>query len=66
MSISFPAGGSLYHSQDLEKVTGRPGVQLEDEGFWAVQMQDCPCGVGEDHSSACTGTISESPGSKGT
>ncbi|KAJ7261751.1 protein kinase subdomain-containing protein PKL/CAK/Fmp29 [Mycena haematopus] len=33
MSISFPAGGSLYYTQDLEKVTGGPGIPLEDERF---------------------------------
>ena len=33
MSISFPAGGSLYYAQDLEKVAGSPGIPLEDERF---------------------------------
>ncbi|KAF8999015.1 protein kinase subdomain-containing protein PKL/CAK/Fmp29 [Hymenopellis radicata] len=33
MSISFPAGGSLYYAQDLEKLGGRPGIPLEDERF---------------------------------
>ena len=33
MSIAFPAGGSLYYTKDLEKVTGRPGIPLEDERF---------------------------------
>ena len=33
MSMCFPAGGSLYYSRDLEKVDGRPGVPLENEGF---------------------------------
>jgi len=33
MSISFPAGGSLYYAQDLEKVTRGPGILLEDERF---------------------------------
>ncbi|KAJ6578076.1 protein kinase subdomain-containing protein PKL CAK Fmp29 [Mycena capillaripes] len=33
MSISFPAGGSLYYAQDLEKVAGGPGIPLEDECF---------------------------------
>ncbi|KAJ7775916.1 protein kinase subdomain-containing protein PKL/CAK/Fmp29, partial [Mycena maculata] len=33
MSISFPAGGSLYYAQDLEKVAGGPGIPLEDERF---------------------------------
>ena len=33
MSIAFPAGGSLYYTQDLEKVAGRPGIPLEDKRF---------------------------------
>ena len=33
MSLSFPAGGSLYYSQDLEKVAKGLGVPLEDERF---------------------------------
>ena len=33
MSISFPAGGSLYYAQDLEKVARGLGIPLEDERF---------------------------------
>jgi len=33
MSVSFPAGGSLYYAQDLEKVAGGPGIPLEDDRF---------------------------------
>ncbi|KAG6897053.1 hypothetical protein C0992_004462 [Termitomyces sp. T32_za158] len=33
MSIAFPAGGSLYYAKDLEKMTGRPGILLEDGRF---------------------------------
>ncbi|KAF8912527.1 hypothetical protein CPB85DRAFT_1252623 [Mucidula mucida] len=33
MSIPFPAGGSLYFTKDLEKVTGRTGIPLNDERF---------------------------------
>ncbi|KDR68632.1 hypothetical protein GALMADRAFT_78401 [Galerina marginata CBS 339.88] len=33
MSISFPAGGSLYYTHDLEKVPGRAAIPLEDERF---------------------------------
>ena len=33
MSIPFPAGGSLYYPQDLEKVTRGAGIPLEDERF---------------------------------
>lgn len=33
MSISFPAGGSLYYAQDLERVAGKPGIPLKDERF---------------------------------
>jgi len=34
MSIPFPAGGSLYHTNDLEKkVAGRTGIRLNDERF---------------------------------
>ncbi|KAI0087490.1 kinase-like domain-containing protein [Irpex rosettiformis] len=35
MSIPFPAGGSLYYTDDLEKVVGRTstGVALNDERF---------------------------------
>ncbi|EJF63622.1 protein kinase subdomain-containing protein PKL/CAK/Fmp29 [Dichomitus squalens LYAD-421 SS1] len=34
MSISFPAGGSLYYAQDLEKLVGTPGIPLEDKRFY--------------------------------
>ncbi|KAL5522368.1 hypothetical protein ACEPAG_8384 [Sanghuangporus baumii] len=33
MSISFPAGGSLYYTHDLEKVAGRAAIPLKDERF---------------------------------
>lgn len=33
MSIHFPAGGSLYYTEDLEKMTGRKGILLNDECF---------------------------------
>ncbi|PPQ73047.1 hypothetical protein CVT25_007556 [Psilocybe cyanescens] len=33
MSISFPAGGSLYYTNDLEKVAGRTCISLNDERF---------------------------------
>ncbi|KAF5354038.1 hypothetical protein D9756_006957 [Leucocoprinus leucothites] len=33
MSIAFPAGGSLYYTEDLEKVDGTPGITLEDKRF---------------------------------
>ncbi|KAJ7221939.1 kinase-like domain-containing protein [Mycena rebaudengoi] len=33
MSISFPAGGSLYYAHDLEKVAGRVAIPLKDERF---------------------------------
>ncbi|KAJ7076062.1 protein kinase subdomain-containing protein PKL/CAK/Fmp29 [Mycena belliarum] len=33
MSIPFPAGGSLYYANDLEKVTGKTGIPLSDERF---------------------------------
>jgi aminoglycoside phosphotransferase (APT) family kinase protein len=35
MSIDFPAGGSLFYSQDLEKIGRRPGtgIPLEDKRF---------------------------------
>lgn len=33
MSINFPAGGSLYYTEDLEKIAGVPGIRLEDERF---------------------------------
>lgn len=33
MSITFPAGGSLYYRKDLEKVSGNPGIPLEDDRF---------------------------------
>ncbi|KAG6824493.1 hypothetical protein H0H92_006704 [Tricholoma furcatifolium] len=32
-SISFPAGGSLYYTKDLENVARGPGVPLEDGRF---------------------------------
>ena len=32
MSITFPAGGSVYYTKDL-KVARRPGILLEDERF---------------------------------
>ncbi|KAL5499239.1 hypothetical protein ACEPAH_1757 [Sanghuangporus vaninii] len=33
MTIAFPAGGSLYYSQDLEKVAGKSGIPLDDARF---------------------------------
>lgn len=33
MSLSFPAGGSLYFTKDLEKVSPGLGILLEDERF---------------------------------
>ena len=33
MSIPFPAGGSLYYTNDLEKVAGRTGIPLIDGRF---------------------------------
>jgi hypothetical protein len=50
MSIVFPAGRSLYHAQDLEKIDRRPGIgiSLEDKGF---QIYACLYGMVEDHSS---------------
>ena len=33
MSLSFPAGGSLYYTHDLEKVERGLGIPLEDERF---------------------------------
>jgi Phosphotransferase enzyme family len=33
MSMSFPAAGSLYYAQDLERVAGKPGILLKDESF---------------------------------
>ena len=33
MSIPFPAGGSLYYTNNLEKVEGRMGIPLNDEHF---------------------------------
>ena len=39
MSIAFPAGGSLYYTEDLENLTARvsgpagPGITLEDKRF---------------------------------
>ncbi|KAJ6489675.1 protein kinase subdomain-containing protein PKL/CAK/Fmp29 [Mycena vitilis] len=33
MSIRFPAGGSLYHTKDLEKMMEGPGIPLEDGNF---------------------------------
>jgi hypothetical protein len=37
MSITFPAAGSLYYAQDLEKVAGGPRIPLVDERFWTVK-----------------------------
>ena len=33
MSLSFPAGGSLYYCHDLVKVSGRATVPLKDKCF---------------------------------
>ena len=33
MSISFPAGGSLYYAHDLEKVAKRAAIPFKDERF---------------------------------
>ena len=34
MSIPFPAGGSIYYTNDLEKGVGRTGIPLNDGRFW--------------------------------
>jgi aminoglycoside phosphotransferase (APT) family kinase protein len=31
MSISFPAGGSIYYARDLEELSGNEGIPLEQE-----------------------------------
>jgi hypothetical protein len=33
MSITFPAGGSLYYAKDMEKMVERSGIPLENEQF---------------------------------
>lgn len=33
MALSFPAGGSLYFTKDLEKVSAGAGIPLEDKRF---------------------------------
>lgn len=33
MSISFPAGGSIYYASDLKNLTGNEGIPLEEEVF---------------------------------
>ena len=33
MSVTFPAGGSLYYASDLERVPGCRGISLGDERF---------------------------------
>ena len=33
MSIPFPAGGSLYYPDDLEKIAGKRGIPLSDQRF---------------------------------
>ncbi|KAG5645989.1 hypothetical protein DXG03_004590 [Asterophora parasitica] len=33
MSVSFPAGGSLYYAEDLERLALKPGIPLKDERF---------------------------------
>jgi len=35
MSISFPAGGSIYYARDLKELSGNEGIPLEEdnEGF---------------------------------
>jgi hypothetical protein len=33
MSIPFPAGGSLYYTDNLEKAAGRMGIPLNDGRF---------------------------------
>lgn len=36
MSISFPAGGSLYYTNDLEKVAGMKGIPLDKDEYFCV------------------------------
>lgn len=31
MSISFPAGGSIYYAKDLKELSGNEGIPLEEE-----------------------------------
>lgn len=33
MSIVFPVGGGLYYARDLQKMSGKPGIPLEDSRF---------------------------------
>ena len=33
MSISFPAGGSIYYARDLKELSGNEGISLEKERF---------------------------------
>ena len=33
MSVCFPAGGSLYYAQDLERVARKAGIPLKDRRF---------------------------------
>ena len=33
MSVTFPASGSIYYTQDLQKMTGKPGISLKDQRF---------------------------------
>ena len=33
MSISFPAGGSIYYARDLKELSGNEGIPLENEGI---------------------------------
>ena len=47
MSVTFPAGGSLYYTRDLkEKVVGRPSIPLEDDRFCVVPDTRLPLWFG--------------------
>ena len=42
MSISFPAGGSIYYARDLKDLSGNEGIPLEDnEGMLPEKERFC-------------------------
>ncbi|KAI0793924.1 kinase-like domain-containing protein [Fomes fomentarius] len=55
MSISFPAGGSLYYTSDLEKVAGRTASHSTTSASASVPMLGCICGTEGGHSSRWIG-----------
>ena len=51
VSVCFPAGGSLYYMQGLERLARGPDIPLKAEGLCIGPDVRRRCGMGGDHRS---------------